>query len=106
MPVIDDDNVVQAFASNTANHAFDVTILPRTARRNPNLLNAHSFKSRREGMPIDSISIQNQISGRTVLRKRLNDLLCSPERGWVFGDIEMENTTAVVRQQYKNIQHA
>jgi hypothetical protein len=106
MPVIDDDHVVQALASNTTDHAFHVTILPRTPGRNPNLLNAHSFNSYREGMTIDSISIPNQISWRTVLWKCLNDLLCSPDRCWMFGDIKMENTTTVVCQHHKNVQHA
>jgi hypothetical protein len=89
MPAIDDDNVVQALASNAADHTFDVAILPRTPRRSPNFLNAHSFNSCREGITIDSISIPNQISRRTVLRKRLNDLLCSPDSGWKCGKIGM-----------------
>src|SRR3989442_279074 len=80
MPFIDDDNVVQALASNTADHAFHVTVLPRTPRRNSNLLHTHSFNSCRERMTVDSISIPNQISRCTVLRKSFNDLLCGPDR--------------------------
>ncbi len=57
-------------------------------------------------MTIDSISIPNQISRRTVLWKSFNDLLCGPDRSWVFGDIEMQDATAIVGQDDKNVQHA
>src|SRR6476661_7938775 len=106
MTLIDDNYVIQALASNTADHAFDVAILPRTPCRTPHLLNSHSFHPSREGATIDPISISKQISRRTGIRKSFNDLLCGPDRSRMFRDIEMQDTTAIMCQHDKNVQHA
>ena len=42
MPVIEDDYVVQAFAPDTPDHSLHITVLPRTLRCNPNLLDTYS----------------------------------------------------------------
>jgi hypothetical protein len=106
MPIINDNDVVQALAPDTADQPLHVTILPRTLSGDENLLNTHSFNSCRERMTIDSISIPNQIPWCAVLRKSFNDLLCGPDRGGVFGDIKMEEATTVLCQDYEDVQHA
>jgi hypothetical protein len=67
MRVIDDNHVVQAFPSDTPDHAFNVAILPRTPRRYPNLLYAQTFNSRNEAVTVDSVAIAHQERGAVLL---------------------------------------
>ena len=106
MPSIYDDGVVQTFAANGPVNSLHKTILPRASRRSANLLDAHSLNSRCEAVPIDSIAISNQIPWRPVVRKRFNNLLCSPYRSRVFSDIEVQDSTTVVCKNQEDIQHA
>jgi len=106
MPIIHDDDVVQALAANGSDDSLHETILPRTPRRGQNLPDAHSLNSRREAVTVDSIAISNQIPWRTVVRKRFNNLLHSPYGSGVFGDIEVQDATTVVCKNHEDIQHA
>src|SRR5207244_6990934 len=79
---------------------------PWTPSRRQNLLNADSINSCREIMTIDSITISYQVVRRGIVGKRFHHLLCRPSSGRVFRDIEMQNTTSVMRQDHEDIQHA
>ena len=105
MPVIEDDHVVQAFAPDTPDHSLHITVLPRTLRCNPNLLDTYSFNSCSEVVTVNCISISNQIPWSDVSWKCFNDLLCGPNRCRMFSDVEVPDTTTVVRQDDEDVQH-
>ena len=104
MVVIDDDHMIQAFATNAHNHPLHVAILPRTPWRNTNFLDAHSFDSRSEGFAVDSVTASNHKPGNTVFRKCFDDLLCRPNGRWMVRDIEVDDTATIVLQDDEDIE--
>ena len=96
MVVIDNDHMIQAFATYAPNHPLHVAILPRTPWRNANFLDAHSFDSRSEGFAVDSVAVSNHKPRNTVIRKCFDDLLCHPNGRWMLRDIEVDDTDAAV----------
>src|SRR5215470_14987385 len=98
VPLVDHDHVVQTFSANTSDNPFRIAVLPRTPSRYRNLLNAQSINSCREIMTIDPITISYQVARHGVVGKRFHHLPSRPSSGWVFRDIEMQNTTSVMRE--------
>ena len=97
MIVIDGNHVIQAFATNASDDTFHVTVLPRTPRCDPNVLDAHSFNSRPEGFTVYSVAVSHNVPWSAVFGKRLDDLLCGPTRRRMLGDVVVNNAPTVVR---------
>src|SRR5215831_21182046 len=95
MPVVYDDDMIEALTSNATDHALHVAILPRAFRCNPYLFNAHPFNSRSEMLAVDSVAVPNHVPRCDIFRKRLDNLLCCPYRGGMLRDIEMEDTSPI-----------
>jgi len=47
---------------------------------------------------VNGVSIAEEIARRGIPGKRLNDLLGRPDRGWMFGHIDMHDTSALMSQ--------
>src|SRR5262245_23600058 len=105
MPLIDHDDMVQAFSANASDHPFRIAVLPRTPSRYRHLSDTQSVHSCSENMPIDPITIPYQVSRNSVVRKRFHDLLSSPIGGWVFRNIEMQDAATVMREDDEYIEH-
>ena len=105
MPLIDHDDMVQAFSANASDHPFRITVLPRTPSRYRNLPDTHSINSRAEVVSVDPITIAHQVARHGVVGKGLDHLLRRPRCGRVFRDIEMQNTSTVMGQDDKDVQH-
>ena len=63
MAVVENDQVIEALTTYASNHPLGVWILPRASWSRPHFPNTHSLNSVLEVLPIDSISITNQIAG-------------------------------------------
>lgn len=50
--LIEDDDVIETFATDRANDAFDIGVLPRRSRRGDDLLDSHRLNTVAEGLPI------------------------------------------------------
>ena len=71
----ENDDVIEALAPDRADHALGVRVLPRRARCDENLGDAHHLELGREGVAVDAVAITNEVAGlRLVIRKRLQDL--------------------------------
>src|SRR5215831_17825526 len=105
MPLIDHDDMVQAFSANASDHPFRIAVLPRTPGRDRNLLDTHSINSRGEVVSVDPITIAHQVARHSVVGKCLHDLLCRPRGSRVFRDIEMQNTSTVMCKDDEDVQH-
>src|SRR5215472_12506748 len=86
MPLIDHDDMVQAFSANASDHPFRIAVLPRTPSRYRNLPDTHSINSRGEVASVDPITIAHQVARHTVVGKCLHELLCRPRGSRVFRD--------------------
>ena len=89
--VIDDDQMIQALATNASDHAFHVAILPRTPWCCAHLLDAHSFDSRSERFAVDSGMVSNHKTRRAVFRKGFDHLLSGPNRCRMLRDVEVDD---------------
>src|SRR6266446_9692968 len=105
MAVAKNDHVIDALTTYASNHPLGVRILPRASWSRPHFPNAHSLNSVLEVLPIDSISITNQIAGRLILRKGFDDLLCRPRRRRMLGHIKVNDAATFVRQNNEHKQH-
>src|SRR5438128_9549725 len=105
MFVVGNDYVIEAFAADASDDSLRIRILPRASWSRPHFPNTHSLNSVLEVLPIDSISITNQIAGRLILRKGFDDLLCRPCRRRMFGHIKVNDSAAFVRQNNEHKQH-
>jgi hypothetical protein len=106
MPLVNYDHVVQTFSSNTSDNPFRIAILPRTPSACRYLLDAQAINSYAEIMTINPITISYQVARHRVVGKRFHDLLCRPTGGWVFCNLEMDNTATVMGEDDEDIQHA
>src|ERR1700747_97894 len=89
MFVVDDDHMIEAFATEGTDQSLHVRILPRTSWSRRYLLNSYSLNSGLEVVPVNSISIENQTARRQIVGKSFDDLLCRPFCSRMFGDVEM-----------------
>jgi len=92
--------------NKSSDQALDVAILPRVLWCDPYVLNAHPFNSRSEVLAVDSVAISNHVLWCAVVRKRLDNLLCSPDRGRMLSNIEVEDASTIMCEDNKNVQHA
>src|SRR5215470_524413 len=98
MPLIDHDDMVQAFSANASDHPFRIAVLPRTPSRYRNLPDTHSINSRGEVVSVDPITVSYQVAWHGVVGKRFHNLLGRPSGGRVFRNIKMQNPAAVMGQ--------
>jgi hypothetical protein len=93
----ENDQVIDALASNRPDDSLSVRVLPGGSRSGDNLSYAHSLNSCTEGGSIDRIAVAQEIAGNQgVARKGLDHLLYRPLGSWMRSDVEMHNAPAVV----------
>jgi hypothetical protein len=79
MPGAENDDVVQTLTPNRTDHAFSVWILPRRLRCGRSLLNLERPRLPVKRLPVDRVSISNQVSGRLIRPAGLEQLTCGPD---------------------------
>ena len=95
----EDDQVVQAFAPDRADDSLGVGVLPGGLGRSEDLPDTDSPDDPAELVAVCTIPIPQQVSGLGLLSgEGLPDLLGGPRGGGMSGDVEMEDTPAVMRQ--------
>src|SRR5471030_3052412 len=98
MTLINDDDVVETFATDRANDALDIGVLPGRSWCSDDLFDAHRLDAIAEALTIRSIPIPQQIAGRGVPREGLGHLACEPVLRGIFGDVEVNNFSAVMAE--------
>jgi hypothetical protein len=94
---VDGNDMIEALAPDRADDSLHVGVLPRRSRCRSNLLDVHPFESSRD-VRKDGIAIVQDIPGRFVLWERIAKLLCRPGGCRVLGDGDVDDPSAVVRQ--------
>ena len=105
MSLVKNDHMIETLAANATNHPFDIRILPRRARRRPNLVDAESFDAPDEVRTIDAIAVPQQIVRRGFPWKGVDDLLRRPLSTRVVGDVEVNDTAAIVTKDDEDEQN-
>jgi hypothetical protein len=104
MTLIEDDHVVETLATDRANDALNIGVLPGRSWRGDDLCNAHRLDAVAEVLTIRCIPIPHQIAGCGVPRKGLGHLACKPVLRGVFGDLEVNDPSTVMTEDDEGIE--
>jgi len=102
MPLAQHDDVVQALSANTPDQPLDVRILPWAPTSDDDLLDAHVGDAALEVSAVDAVAVTEQKARCFIPGERLDDLLGRPLGGWIRGDVEVENATAIVGEDQED----
>jgi hypothetical protein len=101
----EDDDVVETLAPNRADQAFGERILPRTSSSRENFLDPHTLHALSEGVAVDGVSVAKEIGRGGVVGKGVHDLLSSPRRGGMLGNVEVQDPTPMVSEHDEDEEH-
>jgi hypothetical protein len=79
----EDDDMVKTFPPERANQPLRMPILPRGARRNGPVPNAHSPKPPGENFAVNRVTIPNQVFGRPSPATSFGNLPGHPFGSWI-----------------------
>ncbi len=96
VPIMEHDNVVEAFSANRSDQAFAIGILPGRSSRNDHFVNAHVLDPFPERFSVASVAVSEQIPRGLVEWKGFRDLLRRPQRRRMGRDVEMDHFPTVV----------
>src|SRR5450432_1610990 len=106
MVFAENDHMVETLAADRSDQALDEGVLPGRARRTQDFLDAHAGEPSAEGGAVDPVAVAHQVRRRAGFGERLDDLLSGPGRGWGPGDVEVQDTAAIVRQHDEDVEYA
>src|SRR5215471_15643418 len=98
--------MIETLSANRADDAFGVRILEGRSRRGDHLFNLHSLYSQSKFFPVNLISIPEQIARRRVFWEGFDELLGRPFSRRMRCNIEVDDLTSVMQQDYEMVQVA
>ena len=101
---IDDDQVVQAFSTNGAYHAFHVWALPRRPRSREHFDDVHVLRLHPEGVAINAVTVPEQVPRRRFPGKCLHELLCRLLGSRMLRYVEMYHAPAIMSHDKEHVQ--
>jgi hypothetical protein len=106
MSLVQDDDMVQAFAAETPDEPFDVGVLPRTAGSDQYFFDPHVPHPLPKSSAVDTVPIAQEIAWRFFPRTRVHDLLGGPLGGGMLSDVEVDDATPMVGQDEQHEEHS
>jgi hypothetical protein len=94
------------FASDRAYHALCERVLPGAVRCRKDFVDLHTLHSVTKRFAIDLVAVAEEIGRRGVIRERVHDLLGSPGRGGMLGDVEVDGAPAMVGKHDEDEENA
>ena len=104
--LVEHDHVVQTFAADGADQAFDERVLPGRAWHNELLFQSEGKSPPNKFQTVNAIAIAEQIAGWNGVGKCLGQLLCGPGRRRRIGNIEMQDFAPLMRQDQEDMEDA
>src|SRR5438034_1089101 len=96
--------MIDALASDRSDQSFGEAVLPRRARGDGLVTDAHGAQSACDGSAVDLIPITDQVARGLVPRERLRDLACNPFRGRIGCDVDPDKISAGQPDDDKDIE--
>src|SRR5262245_12771816 len=84
VPLAENDDMVQALAPHRTDEALRKGIRPRATRGGEEFLDPHTLYALPKRVPVDAVTIVQQIGGCGVVREGVHDLLGGPVGGGVL----------------------
>ncbi len=106
MSLIDGDHMIEAVSAYGSDQSLAVGVLPGRTIGSFDFLNVHRLHSCRELAAVDAVVVSKQVLRRGVPRRGLDDLLGSPTRGGILGDIEMHNSAPFMHHDDEDVEDA
>ena len=106
VPFAQHNHTIQTFPPDAADHSLGKRVLPGTSRRCLHLHYPHVLDPFLEIGTVDSISVSQQILGCCIPWARLNELLCSPFRGRVSGNVEVNDLPGSMVENDRYVQNS
>src|SRR6516162_2807755 len=106
MTFIDRDDMVQHVPTATSHPALRDAILPWAFKGSLNRTDVEGANSGLDLQAVLCIAIEDQILGSRIKGKGLAQLLDDPQTGWMFGDVEVQNATAIVADNEEAVEYA
>ena len=99
-----EDDVVQALTTDRTDKPLDMPILPRRARRDRPIANAHRAQAAPDNGAVTSVTVTDEMQRFIVPRKGLGDLVRDPFGCWVRRDIGPDETSSAKTQDHEPVQ--
>ncbi len=99
--LVENDDIIEEFASDTPDPALRNAVLPGRAWRSEHLGDAHASHPSPELGTVDVVAIAEEVARRRVTGERLDDLLRSPGGTGGIGDVEVHDLAAMMQQDPK-----
>jgi hypothetical protein len=98
----ENDDMVQALAPDWADESLREGVLPRALRGGENFSDADALHPLPEGVTVDCIAVAEEVGRRGVVWEGVDDLLSGPAGGRMLGDIEMDDSSAMMSEHDEN----
>ena len=106
MRLVQYDHVIKRVAPNAADDPLAVWILPRRAGGYLHLFDAQMPDALLETGAVDGVPIPQQVTGRCLPGKGLDDLLGCPLGGGMLSNFDVHDATALMRQHDEDEEHS
>src|SRR4030095_1399767 len=102
MPLVEHNDVIEAFPSNRPDDTFSEGILPGRSRGDEDFAHSPALPPPDEHIAVDRVPVAEQVLGRGLFREAFDQLVGGPGGGGVVGDVDMDEFSTVV---LKNQEH-
>ena len=106
MALIEYDDVIEQVAPTGADPTLRNTVLPRAFKADSLRLNAEALDGIDDLFIKTAAAIKDQATRRSVVWESLAQLLNNPGARWIPGDIEVKNSSPVMRDDEEAIEDA
>ena len=103
MSLVENDHAIETFSSDGSDKALHVRALPWASWRDQDIFYSHSLDPIPEDIAVDAVPVSEQVFRRCLPGKGLDDLLRGPLGSWIGGDIEIQDSPAVVAKDDQNV---
>src|SRR5262245_51032086 len=100
-----DEDMVETLSADRADQAFGKRILPRASGSREDFLDLHAPHTLAEGVPVDRIAIAEEIGRGGIVGESVHDLLGGPSSRGMLGDVEVQDSTPMVREDDQDEEH-
>ena len=102
MPLVEHNDVIEAFPSNRPDDALSEGILPGRSRGDKDLAHPQAFHPPDEDIAVDRVAVAEQVLGRCLFREALDQLVSGPGGGGVVGGVDMDEFSTVVSKDQES----
>jgi hypothetical protein len=102
VPFAKNEDVIQTLAPDGANEPLRKGVLPRALIRREDFSGPHALHALLEHVTVDRVAIAEEVGRGGVVREGVHDLLGRPGSGGMLGDIEMDDSSAMMSEHDEN----